>query len=141
MTSSCQETCPVFEITICAAASDKLFGGAIASFYPGMQPIAGEGFPQSQSGLSRHIELVRAAFDMVGDAAAMSAVSRREVVDLLSQGRSDDLMDNIYSAFAAYRNKHDVVVLEGSHSGAYGFVIAETATTWGQDVMTDTHLL
>lgn len=82
-----------------------------------MQPIAGEGFPQSQTGLSRHIELVHSVFGMRSeDPADMSALSRREVVSLLSQGRMDDLLDRCYERFDNYKMRHDGIVVEGTHS-------------------------
>ncbi len=45
-----------------------------------MQPIAGEPFPASSSGLSRHVELMHGTFNMHDDPAGMTGVGRREVV-------------------------------------------------------------
>lgn len=88
-----------------------------------MQPIAGEAFPRSSSGLSRHIELVRSVYGMRGDPGAMSAVTRRETVGLLSQGESEELMDRIYSSFEAYKAQHDAVIVEGTHSGGRALLL------------------
>lgn len=82
-----------------------------------MQPIAGEAFPQSSSGLSRRIELVRSVYGMGGEPGAMSAVTRRETMGLLSSGQSEELMDRIFSSFEAYKAQHNAVIVEGTHSG------------------------
>ena len=50
-----------------------------------LQPIAGEPFPASSTGLPRHVELMQAAFKMQDDPAAMIGVSRRECVAAMAE--------------------------------------------------------
>ena len=82
-----------------------------------MQPIAGEPFPGSSSKVPRHVELIRSAFSLEDDPAAMIGVSRRECVDMLAQGKEDELLDVIFTRYEAYRSNKDIVVVEGTHSG------------------------
>lgn len=83
-----------------------------------MQPIAAEGFPKSTTGLSRHVELVQAAFGNALGSQDMTAVSRRQTVERLAAKQSDELMDDIYTAFMQYSDKYKLTVIAGSHAGA-----------------------
>lgn len=56
---------------------------------------------------------MRAACGIEDDHADMIGVPRSEAIQALAEGRLDDLLDRIYSRYAAYRAKHDLVVLEG----------------------------
>ena len=83
-----------------------------------MQPIAAESFPSSTTGLSRHVELAKAAF---GDALGpqdLTAVSRQQTIQSLAASQSDELMDTIYSAFQQYSGLYKLTVIAGSHAGA-----------------------
>ena len=82
-----------------------------------MQPIAGEPFPGSSSKVPRHVELIRSAFSLEDDPAAMIGVSRRECVDMLAAGKEDELLDVIFTRYEAYRSRKDIVLVEGTHSG------------------------
>lgn len=77
------------------------------------QPVAGEPFPNSSTGLSRHIDLMRSAFSMKQDASQQSGISAKEAAKLLSTGQTDELMDVIYNKYVEYRKQHDLVIIEG----------------------------
>ncbi|KAL3132395.1 hypothetical protein ABBQ32_008961 [Trebouxia sp. C0010 RCD-2024] len=77
------------------------------------QPVSGEAFPNSSSGLSRHIDLMRSAFKMKQDPSQQSGISAKEAAKLLSVGQTDELMDIIYNKYVEYRKQHDLVVIEG----------------------------
>ncbi|KAL3156629.1 hypothetical protein ABBQ38_000914 [Trebouxia sp. C0009 RCD-2024] len=77
------------------------------------QPVSGEAFPNSSSGLSRHIDLMRSAFKMKQDPSQQSGISAKEAAKLLSTGQTEELMDIIYNKYVEYRKQHDLVVIEG----------------------------
>lgn len=68
--------------------------------------------------MPRHVELLRAAFKLDDDPGTMVGVSRRECVDLLARGREDELLDRIYERYESYARQKDMIVVEGTHSGA-----------------------
>ncbi|DBA68921.1 TPA: hypothetical protein ACH3X2_013283 [Trebouxia sp. C0005] len=77
------------------------------------QPVAGEPFPNSTTGLSRHIDLMRSAFNMKQEASQQSGISAKEAAKLLSTGQTDEMMDIIYNKYVEYRKQHDLVIIEG----------------------------
>ena len=83
-----------------------------------LQPIAAESYPGSTSGLSRHVELVKAAFGDSLGSHQMTAVSKRQTIEMLAAKQSDELMDEVYSAFMEYSKNFKLTVIAGSHAGA-----------------------
>jgi BioD-like phosphotransacetylase family protein len=61
--------------------------------------------------------MVHSAFALKDDPRTMYAVTRKEAVGLLAQDKGDELLDRIYTAYEEYSEKHDLVVIEGTHEG------------------------
>ncbi len=80
--------------------------------------MAGEKFVNSTTGLSRHVELLHTYFKMEGDPAAMVALRRDVAMDMLTDGREDEMLEAVYAAFQQYSADKDMVIIEGSHRGA-----------------------
>jgi len=76
-----------------------------------------------RTGADPRAELVAAASDhrALGDPRLMVAVPEEEAARLMASGRASELLDRIYSAFAAARLRHDVVVVEGTGVGGSEF--------------------
>eukprot|EP00884_Botryococcus_braunii_P005478 jgi/Botrbrau1/14931/Bobra.0018s0035.1 len=66
------------------------------------QPLAGEKFVNSTTGLPRHVELLHTYFKMGGDPKAMVALQREDALDMLTAGQEDEMLDAVYAAFQQY---------------------------------------
>lgn len=80
-------------------------------------PVAGPPLPGSSSGVDRHVELIHQAFDWKFDVKNMMGVSEEEATRAISLGKGNDVLDKIYAKYAAYKEQHDVVVIEGTKLG------------------------
>ena len=80
--------------------------------------------------MPRHVELIRSGFSLEDDPAAMIGVSRRECVDMLAQGKEDELLDVIFTRYEAYRSHKDIVLVEGTHSGRTPPATLEPWRSW-----------
>eukprot|EP01025_Chloroclados_australasicus_P044491 TRINITY_DN4825_c0_g2_i1.p1 TRINITY_DN4825_c0_g2~~TRINITY_DN4825_c0_g2_i1.p1 ORF type:complete len:785 (-),score=113.95 TRINITY_DN4825_c0_g2_i1:507-2861(-) len=78
------------------------------------KPIASEGYPGAEPHIDRHVALMNAAFKLKGSAESMQGVTLEEGRSLIAQGKTDQLLDVIYSRFAAYKEDHELVILEGN---------------------------
>ena len=81
------------------------------------QPIAGEPFPGSKTGEPRHVELMRAAFKLRDPPEAMWALTRRELVAALAHDKFEEALERIFDKYEDYKERHDLVVIEGTHEG------------------------
>lgn len=88
------------------------------------------------TGLDRRAALVAAASDhrALGDPREMVAVPEEEAALLIASGRTSELLDRIYAAFAAVRDRHDMVVVEGTGVGGSEFE-AQVAAALGTPVL------
>jgi BioD-like phosphotransacetylase family protein len=88
------------------------------------------------TGIDRRAELVAAASDhrALGDPREMVGVPEEEAALLIASGRTSELLDRIYAAFAAVRDRHDMVVVEGTGVGGSEFE-AQVAAALGTPVL------
>jgi BioD-like phosphotransacetylase family protein len=90
-------------------------------------PIGGSAHPDSGSHpLDRHLRLVHDAFELCSDVKTMFGVAEDEAVKLLAMGKRAELIDRIYASYAAYKDMHDVVLVQGTSIGT-GKLDAEIA--------------
>lgn len=90
-------------------------------------PIGGSAHPESGTHpLDRHLRLVHDAFELRSDVRSMFGVPEDEAVRLVASGRRPELIDRIYAAYAAYKDTHDVVLVQGTSLGS-GKLDAEIA--------------
>lgn len=90
-------------------------------------PIGGSAHPESGNHpLDRHLRLVHDAFELHSDVKSMFGVAEDEAVRLLASGKRSELIDRIYASYAAYKDMHDVVLVQGSSIGS-GKLDAEIA--------------
>lgn len=90
-------------------------------------PIGGTAHPDTGShAMDRHLRLVHDAFQLRSDIRSMFGVTEDEAVRLLASGHRSDLIDRIYASYAAYKDMHDVVIVQGTMLGT-GKLDAEIA--------------
>lgn len=90
-------------------------------------PIGGSANPETGTQpLDRHLRLVRDAFQLRSDVRSMFGVPHDEAVKLVTSGRRPELIDRIYAAYAAYKDAHDIVIVQGTSLGT-GKLDAEIA--------------
>jgi hypothetical protein len=90
-------------------------------------PIGGSANPDSGTHLlDRHLRLVHDAFELRSDVKAMFGVPEDEAVRLVASGKRAELIDRIYASYAAYKDMHDVVLVQGTSLGS-GKLDAEIA--------------
>lgn len=80
--------------------------------------------------MDRHLKLVHDAFELRSDVRSMFGVCEDEAVKLVASGRRPELIDRIYASFAAYKDMHDVVIVQGTSLGS-GKLDAEIAGALG----------
>lgn len=82
-------------------------------------PIGGSANPDSGTHLlDRHLRLVHDAFELRSDVKAMFGVPEDEAVRLVASGKRAELIDRIYASYAAYKDMHDVVLVQGTSLGS-----------------------
>jgi len=90
-------------------------------------PIGGSADPETGTlPLDRHLRLVHDAFQLRSDVRSMIGVPHDEAVKLVTSGRRPELIDRIYAAYAAYKDAHDIVIVQGTSLGT-GKLDAEIA--------------
>jgi BioD-like phosphotransacetylase family protein len=94
-------------------------------------PIGGSANPeQGTHPLDRHLRLVHDAFELRSDVRSMFGVPEEEAVRLVASGKRPELIDRIYASYAAYKDTHDVVIVQGTSLGS-GKLDAEIAGALG----------
>jgi BioD-like phosphotransacetylase family protein len=88
------------------------------------------------TGLDRRAQLVAAQSDhrALGDPRDMVAVAEEEAALMIASGRTSELLDRIYAAYAAMKDRHDMVVVEGTGVGGAEFE-AQVAAALGTPVL------
>lgn len=90
-------------------------------------PIGGSADPSKGTHpTDRHLQLMRDAFELRSDLRSMSGVPEDEAVKLMASGKRAELMDRIFASFTAYKDMHDVVIVQGATLGS-GRLDAEIA--------------
>ncbi|KAG2494209.1 hypothetical protein HYH03_007567 [Edaphochlamys debaryana] len=77
------------------------------------EPITGKLAPGTDAKIDRHVDLVYKTFNMQGDPGRMTGLQDVEAARLLAAGKQADLLDKIYGQYAAYKEGHDLVLVEG----------------------------
>jgi BioD-like phosphotransacetylase family protein len=76
------------------------------------------------------LRLVHDAFELRSDVRSMFGVPEEEAVRLVASGKRPELIDRIYASYAAYKDTHDVVIVQGTSLGS-GKLDAEIAGALG----------
>lgn len=94
-------------------------------------PIGGSADPAAGSHpLDGQLRLVHDAFELKYDIRTMMGVPEDEAVHLVAAGKKGELLDRIYSAYVAYKEAHDAVLVHGVGIGS-GKLDAEVAAALG----------
>lgn len=84
--------------------------------------VAGTGGSDSPHPVDKHLQLIHAAFNHRGaDLQNMIGATEDEATKAMAAGKLNDLLDKIYGNFAAYKEEHDLVVVEGASIGGSEF--------------------
>jgi BioD-like phosphotransacetylase family protein len=81
-------------------------------------PIGGTANVDSKNTVDAQLRLVHGAFEQKQDIRSMFGVPADEATRMIAAGKTADMMDQIYSAYAAYKDMNDVVVVQGTDVGA-----------------------
>lgn len=113
--------------TVCqpllAVCPVQLFLHAVGYF----SPIGGTAHPETGSHpLDKHLRLVHDTFELRSDVKSMFGVAEDEAVRLVASGKRAELIDRIYASYMAYKDSHDVVLVQGTSLGS-GKLDAEIA--------------
>ncbi|KAL4444345.1 hypothetical protein ABPG75_012082 [Micractinium tetrahymenae] len=76
------------------------------------QPIGADPLPHHHN-LPKHVAMLRQAFSLQDDPRRMYGVSEEEAQSLLASGRTEELMDKVFSKYQDYRQGKDMVIVEG----------------------------
>lgn len=70
-------------------------------------------YHESEGTISNRVHLIQSQFHLPGPPESMQGVSLGEAEELLASGKSDELLDKIWSKYSEYKKGKDMVVIEG----------------------------
>jgi phosphate acetyltransferase len=78
-------------------------------------PVGSEPLTNVDPPVPKHVALLRKHFSLVDPARSMYGVPQSEASSLLASGRTDELLDRVWSAYSEYRRGKELVIVEGSY--------------------------
>ncbi|EFN58138.1 hypothetical protein CHLNCDRAFT_141896 [Chlorella variabilis] len=89
------------------------------------QPIGADPLVHSAkyAKLPKHVALLKEAFSLPDDPSRMYGVTGDEAQALLASGRTEELMDKVFSRYQEYRQAKDMVIVEGTTVDGIGNLV------------------
>ncbi|PRW56388.1 phosphate acetyltransferase isoform A [Chlorella sorokiniana] len=88
------------------------------------QPIGADVLKHGKGArLPKHVAMLKSAFELPDDPSRMYGVTEEEAQALLASGRTEELMDRVFSKYQEYRKGKDLVILEGATVDGIGNLV------------------
>jgi len=80
-------------------------------------PIGGTASVDTNHPVDQHLRLIHDVFDLKHDVRQMVGLPEDEATRMIAAGKTADMLDRIYASYAAYKDMHDVVIVQATGVG------------------------
>lgn len=77
-------------------------------------PIGAEPLPRTEPEIPKHVALVRQHFNLQDPPRSMFGVGQTDAKALLASGRTEELLERVWSAYSDYKKGKEFVIIEGA---------------------------